>query len=76
MAKRKKPFAQFFSMIDKNQRSNFIKEAIQIIGCSRSAFYYKTLHGNLYPCEAVKIKQLLVRYGAKDEDLRAMGILG
>lgn len=76
MAKHKKLFAHFFSMLDKNVRANFVREAYTIIGCSRSAFYYKTLHGNLYPSEAVKIKDILVKYGAKDEDLRAMGVVG
>lgn len=76
MARRKKPFTQFFSMLDKCVRADFVKEAYPIVGCCRSTFYYKTVHGNLYPSEAVKIKDVLVKYGATEEDLYALGVLG
>lgn len=73
--KKKKAFARFYSFLDKRERVKFKNEALPILGISNSTFYYKTKHGNLLPGEALKIKKVLIRYGASEQELQSMGVI-
>jgi len=73
--KKKKPFAQFYYMLDKAQRVAFFKEAFPLMGVSHSTFCYKAMHGNIYPSEALRIKDVLIKYGCSKETLLSMGIV-
>ena len=72
---KKKAFTRFYSFLDKRQRVNFKNEALPILGISNSTFYYKTKKGNLLPGEALKIKKVLIKYGASEQELQSMGAI-
>lgn len=72
---KKRPFAHFYTFLDKRDRVRFIRDALPILGISKSTFYYKALHGNLLPSEALKLKDVLIKYGATKQQLISMGVL-
>lgn len=70
-----RPFAHFYTFLDKCDRVRFVREALPILGISKSTFYYKATHGNLLPSEALKLKQVLIKYGATKQQLVSMGVV-
>jgi len=73
--RRNKFYARFYANLDKAQRVAFFKEAFPLLGVSHSTFYYKVEHGNLYPKEAFRIKDVLIKYGCTREDLLSLGVM-
>lgn len=70
-----KAFARFYSLLDKRERVGLKNEVIEILCIPNSTFYYKVHHGNLLPSEAIKIRNVLLKYGASKDELKAMGVI-
>jgi len=71
----RKTFARFYALLSKEDRVGFFKKAFPLMGVSHSTFYYKAKHGNIYPSEAAKIKEVLIEYGCTKEDLLSLGVV-
>lgn len=73
--KKKRPFAHFYTFLDKRDRVRFIRDALPILDIPKSTFYYKATHGNLLPSEALKLKNVLIKYGATKQLLISLGVV-
>ena len=71
----RRPYARFYALLSKEDRVAFFKKAFKLMGVSHSTFYYKAKHGNIYPSETVKIKEVLIEYGCTKEELLSMGVM-
>lgn len=73
--RRNRFYAKFYANLSKAQRVAFYREAFPLMGVSHSTFYYKVEHGNIYPSEACRIKDVLKKYGCTREDLLSLGVM-
>ena len=70
-----RPFARFYTSLDKADRMDFRKAAMPLLGIPNSTFYYRVHHGNMFPSDLLKIKHLMINYGCTQEMLLSMGIM-